>query len=120
MMKEKKEMTLGEMIYSEQFQSRLDERIKECFGEYDKAVEKLKGKGQLKRNPAVRLRELGADKVERMTELYVDIIDMKSELPSTLRNCVKTICEPVLNRCLVEYMKELKGKEAGNGCEAQP
>lgn len=42
MMKEKKEMTLGELIYSEQFQSRLDERIKECFGEYDKAVEKLK------------------------------------------------------------------------------
>lgn len=119
-MEEKKEMTLGELIQSERFQSRLEKRIKEWFNAYDEAV-KNHG-GNVKRNPTMRLREMGSEKVGKMTELYTGIIDRKTDLPSALRERVKAICEPVLNQCLVEYMKELKAeeKEVENGTEAQP
>lgn len=108
-MEEKKEMTLGELIYSEQFQTRLEKRIKEWFKAYDKAV--MDKGGNVKRNPTMRLREMGAEKPEKMTELYVGIIDHKSDLSSEMRERVKAICEPVLNACLVEYMKKLKAEE---------
>ena len=126
-MEEKKEMTLGELIYSEQFQTRLKARIKEWFNAYDLAVKKHGG--NVKRNPTMRLREMGAEKPEKMTELYVGIIDRKSDLSAEMRERVKAICEPVLNACLVEYMKKLKAeekaeaeakeKEAQDGCEKQ-
>lgn len=123
-MEEKKEMTLGELIQSEQFQSELRKNIKKAFAEYDKAVNKFDG--NVKRNPMMRLREMGAEKTEKMTELYMAIIDHKSDLGANLRKYVNAICEPVLNKCLVEYAKKLKAeekekeKEAENGNEAQP
>ena len=43
-MAKEKEMTLGELIYSEQFQTRLKARIKEWFNAYDLAVKKLEGR----------------------------------------------------------------------------
>lgn len=108
-MEEKKEMTLGELIYSEQFQTRLKARIKEWFNAYDAAVKKHGG--NVKCNPTMRLREMGAEKPEKMTELYVGIIDHKSDLSSEMRERVKAICEPVLNKCLVSLYKEMKAKE---------
>lgn len=109
-------MTLGELIQTEKFQDALEKRIKEYFGAYDTAVSKLNGNP--KRNPMMRLREMGAEKRKTMTRLYVDIIDHKSDLPAELRTYVKSICEPVLNKCLIDYVKELKGKEAEDGKEA--
>lgn len=117
-MEEKKEMTLGELIYSEQFQTRLEKRIKEWFKAYDKAV--MDKGGNVKRNPTMRLREMGAEDVKVMTELYVGIIDYKSDLSAEMRAKVKAICEPILNKCLLDLMREQKEKEAENGTEAQP
>ena len=112
---EEKEITLGELIHSEKFQKRLQENIKKWFDKYDEAVKRLEGKP--KSNPMMRLSELGGRNVEKMTELYCDIIDCKSELPSTIRGYVKAICEPVLNEFLIEHYKKLKEadkKEAQN------
>lgn len=105
-------MTLGELIQSEPFQEELKKSIKKHFNAYDNAV----AGRNVKRNPMMRLREMGAEDRKKMTELYVAIIDHKSDLPTILRNYVRAICEPVLNSCLVEYMKQIKAdeKEKGN------
>lgn len=63
-MKNKEEITLGELIYSKAFQKMLDDKIRHDFKEYDKAVA-----GRLvKRNPMMRLREMGAEDVKTMTD----------------------------------------------------
>ncbi|MBR6931121.1 MAG: hypothetical protein IKH61_12985 [Bacteroidales bacterium] len=104
-MKNKEEITLGELIYSKAFQKMLDDKIRHDFKEYDKAVA-----GRLvKRNPMMRLREMGAEDVKKMTDLYVGILEHKSELPSTLRNAVKEICEPVL-RFVIKQLEKAKAK----------
>ncbi len=120
-MAKEKEMTLGELIESEKFQSLLAEQVKKAFKEHDEAVAKItKQKREVKRNAMMRLRELGAEDPKKMTELYIGIIDHNSELPATLREYVKAICEPILNKCLLDLMREQKEKEAENGTEAQP
>lgn len=106
-MAKEKEMTPGELIESEKFQSLLAEQVKKAFKEYDEAVAKItKQKREVKRNAMMRLRELGSEDPKKMTELYIGIIDHNSELPATLREYVKAICEPVLNKCLVDYAKK--------------
>lgn len=100
-------MTLGELIESEKFKTELKTQIKKAFKEYDKAV----AGRNVKRNPMMRLREMGAEKPQKMIELYIGIIDHNSDLPATLREYVTKICEPVLNKCLVSLYKEMKAKE---------
>lgn len=107
-MAKEKEMTLGELIESEKFKSGLETQIKKAFKEYDKAVGKF---ANVKRNPMMRLREMGAEKPKKMIELYIGIIDHNSDLPATLREYVTKICEPVLDKCLVDLYKEMKAKE---------
>lgn len=103
-MAKEKEMTLGELIESEPFQEELRKSIKKHFNAYDKAV----ANRNVKRNPMMRLREMGAEDRKKMTELYVAIIDHKSDLPTILRNYVRSICEPALNKCLADYAKKFK------------
>ena len=111
-MAKEKEMTLGELIESEKFQSLLAEQVKKTFKEYDEAVAKItKQKREVKRNAMMRLREMGAEKPQKMIELYIGIIDHNSDLPATLREYVTKICEPVLNKSLVSLYKEMKAKE---------
>ena len=113
-MEEKEEMTLGELIYSKGFQKMLKDRISHQFREYDKAVS-----GRLvKRNPMMRLREMGAEDVKKMTDLYVGILEHKSELPSTLRNTVKEICEPVL-RFVIKQLEKMEKKRMAAQDEPQ-
>lgn len=115
-MENEKEMTVGELIHTERFQKELEKSIKKAFGDYDNAVKKVVKKGrEIKRNPMMRLREMGAEDPSKMTELYIGVIDENSELPSTLRHWVNAICEPVLNKFLIEHMVKLKEKEAENG-----
>lgn len=106
-MEEKEEMTLGELIYSKGFQNMLKDRIRHEFREYDKAVNKFNG--NVKRNPMMRLREMGAEDVKTMTDLYVGILEHKSELPSTLRSTVTAICEPVL-RFVIKQLEKMEAK----------
>ena len=106
-MEEKKEITLGELIQSEPFQEELKKSIKKHFDAYDKAV----AGRNVRRNPMMRLREMGAEDAKTMTEMLIGIIDHNSDLPATLREYVTKICEPVLNKCLVGLYKEMKAKE---------
>lgn len=111
-MAKEKEMTLGELIESEKFQSLLAEQVKKAFKEYDEAVAKItKQKREVKRNAMMRLREMCAEDTKKMIELYIGIIDHNSDLPAILREYVTKICEPVLDKCLVSHYKEMKAKE---------
>ena len=107
-MEEKKEMTLGELIQSEPFQEELKKSIKKHFDAYDKAV----AGRNVKRNPMMRLREMGAEDAKTMTEMLIGIIDHNSDLPTTLREYVRAICEPVLNKCLVDYAKKFEEEKS--------
>lgn len=116
-MEEEKDITLGELIESEKFQSLLAEHVRMAFLHYDNAVTRLysdpvaRVTGKVKRNPMMRLREMGAEDPKKMTELYVSIIDHKSDLPTILRNYVRSICNPVLNKCLADYAKKIEVQE---------
>ena len=107
----KKEMTLGELLQSEQFKKKLTKRINQIKAQYEKKEKSLKLGQSLKRNPFLKLRERNALNADTLTNIYAEIINKSSPLPSELRNYVTFICEPVLQQCLVEYSKKFKKED---------
>ena len=111
-----KEITFGELIESEKFQTLLAEQVKKVSNQYDEAA----AGRNFKRNAMMRLRELDAEDHKKMTELYGGIIGHNSRLPAAMREYVEAICVPILNKCLLDLMREQREKEAEDGTEAQP
>lgn len=66
-----KEMTLGELLDSKEFQEELQRQIDNEVEHHDKMMREAYGKGlRLQRNPQERLRERGVFNVEDMVAAY--------------------------------------------------
>ena len=105
---EEKEMTVGELLQSKQFKEKLQKRIDSFEASYKEKEKQLKSGQHFKSTPYIRLRKMGALNANTMANIYAEVIDKTTPLPSALRQQVSMICEPVFKACLVDCAKKFK------------
>ena len=110
MKKELKEMTLGELLDSKEFQEELQRQIDNEVEHHDKMMREAFNRGlRLQRNPQERLRERGVFNVEDMTAAYKMIIAKSLQgYSATDREYIKQVCWMAYWRVLEKMNKKEK------------
>lgn len=105
-----KEMTLGELLDSKEFQEELQRQIDNEVEHHDKMMSEAFNRGlRLQRNPQERLRERGVFNVEDMTAAYKMIIAKSLQGYSAAeREYIKQVCWMAYWRVLEKMKKKEK------------
>ena len=105
-----KEMTLGELLDSKEFQEELQKQIDNEVEHHDKMMREAFNRGlRLQRNPQERLRERGVFNVEDMTAAYKMIIAKSLQgYPAAEREYIKQVCWMAYWRVLEKMKKKEK------------
>ena len=105
-----KEMTLGELLDSKEFQEELQRQIDNEVEHHDKMMREAFNRGlRLQRNPQERLRERGVFNVEDMTAAYKMIIAKSLQGYSAAeREYIKQVCWMAYWRVLEKMKKKEK------------
>jgi hypothetical protein len=99
-------MSVAELVATEEYRSNLDKVIEDVCGSRLKLANEARIRDRkLKRHPFDRLLEKDMMNVDKVSELFIAILDKKADLPAMERDVVENIGMEALNRTIREQVK---------------